>query len=61
MKSPCFNCIDRKISCHATCEKYLKYKKKNKELNDKIRKLNNENYDVFYSMKNKNYKKSKKG
>lgn len=24
--APCMNCSDRSATCHATCEKYLKYK-----------------------------------
>lgn len=25
-KSPCVNCNERSVTCHSTCEKYLKYR-----------------------------------
>ena len=25
MKSPCLNCEERKLKCHATCEKYKEF------------------------------------
>ena len=28
---PCKDCPDRHIKCHASCERYLEYKKKNNE------------------------------
>ena len=26
--APCYQCPDRKMHCHATCEKYLEYRRK---------------------------------
>lgn len=31
----CYKCADRKIGCHAECEKYLAERKKNDEINKK--------------------------
>lgn len=37
IKCACKNCNDRKVGCHATCEKYKKFKEKTSEMNKKIR------------------------
>lgn len=37
IKCACKNCNDRKLGCHATCEKYKEYKTKTDEMNRKIR------------------------
>ena len=31
----CYKCVDRKIGCHATCNKYLAELKKNDEIHKK--------------------------
>ena len=36
-KSPCLNCPDRVVGCHATCEKYQSYDEKQKAYNEFIR------------------------
>lgn len=36
--APCHNCPDRELGCHATCEKYISYKKELDEINAKIKK-----------------------
>jgi hypothetical protein len=33
-ETPCRDCPDRKLKCHATCERYLALKAKAKELSD---------------------------
>lgn len=36
MKSSCFECQDRKVGCHGSCEKYIDFKEKyGKELLDR--------------------------
>lgn len=37
LNSPCKECPDRKIGCHSKCEKYLKYRAKYDEINNKVR------------------------
>ena len=37
MKTPCFNCKDRSLNCHSTCEKYTEYRRAIKEINVAIR------------------------
>lgn len=31
----CYKCVDRKIGCHSTCDKYLAERKKNDEIHKK--------------------------
>lgn len=31
----CYKCQDRKVGCHATCDKYLSESKKNEELRNR--------------------------
>lgn len=31
MKNPCYGCLNRKVGCHAICECYMAFDKKNKE------------------------------
>ena len=33
--APCKDCPDRHIKCHASCERYVEYKKKNNEQREK--------------------------
>ena len=37
LKAPCKGCTQREIGCHANCEKYLDYKKKNSKVLSDIR------------------------
>lgn len=30
MKSPCYGCLNRKVGCHAICDTYIEFDKKNK-------------------------------
>lgn len=30
----CWNCQDRKVGCHARCEKYLQYAKEREQINE---------------------------
>ena len=39
MNSPCHNCPDRHVMCHATCEKYSKYKRTREATSDNRRKV----------------------
>lgn len=33
-KAPCYQCPDRQLDCHSTCEKYLEYKRTMQEIDD---------------------------
>ena len=35
-KTPCRGCEDRILGCHSTCQKYIDWKKKVQEYNDKM-------------------------
>ena len=37
MKAPCRFCGDRKIGCHARCEKYLEFRQERDKLAEKTR------------------------
>lgn len=39
-KSPCYNCADRTLKCHSTCESYLKFRKNCSDLQDERQKHN---------------------
>ena len=32
MQAPCKNCTDRKLGCHATCEKYQEFNKQQEQI-----------------------------
>lgn len=34
--SPCYRCEDRRVGCHASCPKYLQFKKDNEAARKKI-------------------------
>ena len=36
IKSPCKDCPDRRVLCHSECEKYIAYRKRLDELNEKL-------------------------
>ena len=40
MTAPCKDCPDRSLGCHASCSKYISYRKMQDEYNDKNRALN---------------------
>lgn len=35
IKSPCFNCLNRAMSCHSKCEQYTDYRARIDDLNNK--------------------------
>lgn len=35
MKAPCYNCPDRKLRCHLTCQKYIEYAEERAEIRKK--------------------------
>lgn len=37
LKCDCKNCTERYVGCHAVCEKYKEFQKRNEELNAKQR------------------------
>ena len=39
--SPCKHCPDRVVGCHASCEKYINFRKALDERNEEIRRRNN--------------------
>jgi len=54
-QSPCLNCTDRYVGCHANCERYKEAKQKYEE----IRLERNKNVELQHaiaSMKHKQYK-----
>lgn len=48
MKAPCKNCKDRKLKCHADCERYLKWCKKKEEIKKEM-KYEKANYDSSWT------------
>lgn len=46
-KAPCLNCEDRHTACHSHCEKYLKVKAMNDELNEQRKKIKAAESDVY--------------
>ncbi len=36
-KSPCFECEERKVGCHAECVRYLEWRKKKDEQNEAVK------------------------
>ncbi len=38
IKAPCFNCQNRQLGCHGSCQAYLDYDARNKQIN--IKKMN---------------------
>lgn len=43
IKSPCMGCENRVLGCHSTCDLYLQFDAKRKELLAKKREYNNKN------------------
>lgn len=37
IKSPCYNCADRKVGCHSECDLYSDYKKRKFDRHEAIR------------------------
>lgn len=53
IKVPCKNCSDRHMSCHSTCEKYLKFKKQNDEIREIKKRVNQISSDIIEIAKHK--------
>lgn len=45
--SPCKSCEDRYFGCHSKCDKYLEFRKKCMDLNQKIRKMKAADEDFY--------------
>lgn len=59
-KAPCKDCPYRKIGCHSTCEKYIAFSKKQKELNE-LRHKDYEKRNIDFKEKiDKQHRKNKK-
>lgn len=46
MKAPCKDCINRKLGCHMTCEKYQKFNKQREQIRQNRFNANKDN-DYF--------------
>lgn len=42
IKSPCFNCLNRAMSCHSKCEPYTDYRARIDELNSRKAEIKNQ-------------------
>ena len=49
IKPPCYQCQDRKMSCHGSCEKYAEFAERNSRLRENSHK--NKEYAVYHSEK----------
>lgn len=49
LNSPCKNCPDRYVGCHAECEKYKDFRKNYDEIITKRQKIKKEEDDWFRS------------
>lgn len=58
IKCACKDCTDRKLGCHATCEKYKEYKEKSETINKIIRNEKTLNYNS--TSDNWNYSRKRK-
>lgn len=50
-KTPCLNCKDRKVGCHAECRKYIEYAENRERERKKIRR--EKEYENLKFMANK--------
>lgn len=57
MKTPCGNCADRHIGCHAECEKYLMWAKQRDEA--RMRQRNDSIADTYAIERGKSIKSAK--
>lgn len=44
----CYECKDRKVGCHGTCEKYKTWRKEFEKQRDIAKSKERKNYDYFY-------------
>ena len=59
LKPPCKDCIDRKVGCHSTCEKYIAYDEERKRISSeraKFRQVENDLVAIQLSMKKRDRK-----
>ena len=56
IKSPCLNCIDREIGCHAHCQRYKEYSNKNNEQKQTVLKMKMKNIELNEHIKKQNEK-----
>lgn len=62
VKTPCYECKDRKVGCHSICEKYKKYKIDLAEENKKKRKALDSAWTAGHSGRRAQYRpKNTKG
>lgn len=54
-KSPCYQCADRQLGCHSTCEKYLAFDKDNAKTREDIYKKR----EIEYRLNNRKEKRKK--
>ena len=64
--SPCKDCPDRYIGCHSTCEKYIEWRKNEKQYNDGIKFKQNierikEEHAIEYQYKRKRKRRRDNG
>lgn len=52
MNAPCFNCDERKIGCHSTCERYKEWCIKNEQIKEKNRLQSKLNAHYWLSLEN---------
>ncbi len=59
LQPPCKNCIDRKVGCHSTCEKYIAYDNEHKRVcseRARFRQLENDLVAIQMTMKKRDRK-----
>lgn len=45
--SPCYRCEERREGCHAVCKRYRAFAKRRRELSERIREENEQNYTPY--------------
>lgn len=49
-QSPCLNCENRSVGCHAYCDEYITYSYERKDFNKKVSKMKkSETYTITHS------------
>lgn len=46
--NPCYECEDRAVGCHATCEKYINWRKEYDKLKKVYKKQKKQRTDGYY-------------
>ncbi len=60
LESPCFNCEERELGCHATCPKYAKYRHVCEVIKHRKAAVNEER-EFYLDVHRKHYPKTKRG